>query len=210
MLDQQMEQALIAEARRAMITGRRGGRQSGAGRRLRRRSWSGPASTGSTLLLRRDRRQARRAARLSSSQLHGGGGFPVLFEEFGFRARRDGRRASPHRSGRCPDFDPAGFEEFATCGRARRRDDQLSRTSCPAACAAFAETDPQRRLQLLRQGFPDQATANAYAPNNSSSRRCCNRIPDLLERYAPRSTAITARQPTGWRCSACWRRRPRR
>ena len=84
MLDQQMEQALIAEARRAMITGAAAAGQPRAGGGLRRHPRARRREAGSTACSARSSRSATGCGISSTNDTPGRTCSRTLFEEFGF------------------------------------------------------------------------------------------------------------------------------
>jgi ATP-dependent helicase/nuclease subunit A len=185
LLDQPMEQALISDVRRAMI--------SGAGQPgqpilatafaaiLARAGEHGLEALLGEVVGKRD------SLRLFISQLRRDAhGFPDLFEEFNFV---EGESAASIAASvwPLPGFDPAYFEEFVHAAKATTATKVLDNI-LPYASEAFAEGDPQLRLRLLCKGFLT-GEGEAYAPGNFK-RALCHRLPDLLERYQEAVTAI--------------------
>ena len=186
MLDQQMEQSLMADARRAMITGAGLAENSDLAAAFAKILDQAGESGLDNLL--REIVGKRDELRGFIDQLHGGGGFQLLFREFGFGEgdTADGIAASVWP---LPGFDPAGFEEFAHAARAVGAKTIIDNI-LPDATAAFVETDPQRRLALLVAGFL-KVDGEPYAEKffNMALRK---RVPNLMERYALAVAAIMA------------------
>ena len=121
-------------------------------------------------------------------QLQGGGGFELLFREFDF-SQGETADAIAASVWPLPGFDPAGFEAFAHAARAVGAK-TIIENILPKATAGFAESDAQRRLELLAAGFL-KVDGEPYA-EKFFSMALRKRIPDLMERYAAAVKAITA------------------
>ena len=153
MLDQQMEQSLLAEARRAMITGSGGGGQpelaAAFAKILERAGESGLDNLLREIVGKRDElsglhRPAAWWRRLPSCC-------------FGNSASAEGETADIDRCGRvaAAGIRPASFAAFANVARAAGAK-TIVENILPAATGGFAEADPLQRLALLVAGFLDQ------------------------------------------------------
>lgn len=185
LLDQAMEQALLADVRRAMIggAGQPGQPQLAAafGAVLARGGEYGLEMLLGEIVGRRD------PLRLFIDQLgRDERGFPALFEEFGF-APGDTADSIASSLWPLPGFDRAGFDEFVRAAEATGAAKVLDNI-LPAATEAFAEEDPQSRLRLLKKGF--LKTDGEPYPPSTFKKALCQRIPDLIERYERAVAAI--------------------
>jgi ATP-dependent helicase/nuclease subunit A len=185
LLDQAMEQALLADVRRAMI--------SGAGQPgqphlaaafdavLARAGEYGLEMLLGEIVSKRD------ALSLFINQLgRDERGFPALFEEFDF-APGDTATSIADSVWPLPGFDRVGFEEFVRAAEATDAAKVLDNI-LPAATEAFAKTDPQLRLRLLAKGFL-KVDGEAYPPS-TFKKALCQRVPGLYERYERAVAAI--------------------
>ena len=147
-----MEQSLMADARRAMITGAavadNPALAAAFAKILERAGESGLDNLLREIVGKRDE------LRGFIDQLHGGGGFQLLFREFGFGEgetadgdRRVGVAAAGIRPGRL-----RGIRRMPQERSAQR---PSSRTSCRTQRAAFAETDRAAPAGAARRGFPE-------------------------------------------------------
>jgi ATP-dependent helicase/nuclease subunit A len=187
LLDQAMEQALIADVRRAMISGagQPGQPQLAAAfdAVISRAGEYGLEILLGEIVGKRD------SLRLFIEQLRRDErGFPALFEEFGF-APGETPSSIAASVWPLPGFDRDGFDEFAHAAHATDAA-KVIKDILPAATEAFGETDPQRRLRLLVDGFLT-AESEPYAPG-TFKKALCHRVPDLLDRYARAAAAIKA------------------
>jgi ATP-dependent helicase/nuclease subunit A len=187
MLDTQMERALVAEARRAMISGTAmPGQPRLAAAFAAILDCSGEFGLDALLGEVVAKRDALRAfiAQFPEDQ----GTLPALLAEFGF-APGETADAIAASVWPLPGFDLPAFEELARVAivvDARTVIDDI----LPAAKEAFAETDPQRRLTLLCKGFL-KADGERYA-GKIFKQALRHRIPDLMDRYAAATDAILA------------------
>jgi ATP-dependent helicase/nuclease subunit A len=185
LLDQPMEQALISDVRRAMIAGAGQPGQpmlaAAFGAILARAGEHGLEALLGEIVGKRD------SLKLFVSQLRRDAhGFPDLFEEFGF-APGETAMSIAASVWPVPGFDPGYFEGFVTAAQAATAS-TVVKNILPKAGEAFAETDPQRRLRLLVEGFLT-GEQEAYAPGNFK-KALCTRLPDLLERYEVAAATI--------------------
>ncbi|MGP2491287.1 double-strand break repair helicase AddA [Mesorhizobium sp. PUT5] len=187
MLDTQMEQALLADARRDMITG------AGA---------DGPelAEAFATVLERGGEKglddllveimRKRDGLRAFIDATGGDGtGFRVLFEEFGFGADETADTIAA-AAGPPPGFDPAYFAAMRdACLRlgAARAQDYFVLEAGPA----YAEPDPLRRLALLKKAFLG-TKGEPYKPGWLFAKALVSALPDLPDRYLAAAQAVTA------------------
>ncbi|MDW6024528.1 double-strand break repair helicase AddA [Mesorhizobium sp. BAC0120] len=187
MLDPEMEQALISEARRAMITG-----AGVSGQPTLASAFSEILSHGGEYgldILLGEIVAKRDELRLFIEQLREEeGAFPALFEEFGFRPGEtaDSIAASVWP---LPGFDQAGFEEFVHAAHAEEAKAIIANI-LPDAISAFAESDPRQRLRLLAKAFLN-GDGEPYSPK-LFKQPLQKRIPDLMDRYAAAVAAIQA------------------
>ena len=195
MLDQQMEEALFAEARRDDDDRGGGPRRPGLAAAFASILERG-GEFGLDVLLARDRAQARRPAPASSPSSSGRHGkFPALFEEFGF-APGETAETIAAAVWPLPGFDRDYFERIRKAAEAVHARTVVENI-LPDARRAFAEADPQRRLKLLAEGLP-HGRGRALCREDPSRRRFATRVPDLVERYGAAAAAIIAgRRPAG-------------
>ena len=186
MLDPQMEASLFADARRDMISGA----GAGAGVEgladafatvLERGGEFGLDSLLSEIVGKRDE------LRGFIQKLSQGRDFRPLFAEFGFRPGQtaDDIAASVWP---LPGFSPAQFAEFVRAAEATDARTVLNNV-IPYARAAFAETDPIRRLRLLSKAFL-KADGDPYDPPKMFKKALVDRLPDLAGRYLAAAKAI--------------------
>lgn len=187
MLDAEMEAALVAEARRDLITGAAAGHDSGLADAfadvLQRGGEFGLDELLADIVTRRD------ALRGFIAQVDGGPpAFGALFEEFGFSPQETAETVAAS-AWPLPGLD-AGFvsalarhaEETAA---ARVLDNVL-----PDLKAAFREASPVRRLELAASALLT-GRGEPYAPG-VFRKALVTRLPDLPERYARAADAAIA------------------
>ncbi len=187
MLDTRMEQALLADARRDMITG--AGRPASAelaeafAAVLERGGEKGLDDLLAEIMRKRDGLRAFIGATGGDGQ-----GFRPLFEEFGFGAHETAETIA------AAAWPPAGFDAayFAAVrdaclrlGAARAQDYLVT----PAE-AAYAEADPVRRLGLLKKAFLG-GKGEPYKPGWLFAKALVSALPDLPDRYAAAAGAVT-------------------
>ena len=188
MLDTQMEQALVAAARRDMIAGAAGGASAelaGAFAAVLARG----GETGLDALLAEivGKREALRAfiGKTGGTAT----GFLPLFEEFGFDAQ-DSEAAIAETVWPLPGFAPADLVALdrlsLQLGANRARESLVE-----DARLAFAEKDPLRRLAALQKSFLS-GKGEAYKPGWLFSKALLGAMPDLAERYLAAAEAIIA------------------
>lgn len=186
LLDPQMEQALLAQARRDMITG--ASAPDGAGLTeafatvLERGGEKGLDDLLSEIMRKRD------GLRGFIDAIGGDGrNFRSLFDEFGFAA---GETAASIASALwpLPGFEPAYFEAFVRVAEATDARAVLNNI-VPYAALGFAESDPVRRLPLLSKGFL-RSDGDPYDPVKTFKKALVDRLPDLPERYEAAASAI--------------------
>ena len=188
MLDPQMEAALYAEARRDMITGAAANDDPNLAEAfafvLERGGEAGLDALLSEILAKRDGLRPFIAA-ISRDTAP----FAALLEEFGFSP---GDTAASLAEGiwPLPGFDREQFAAFAETARVTEAGN-VNKHVLPGAIAAFEESDPLKRLDLLAQGFL-KAGNEAYAPGWLFKKALLARMPDLPERYAEAAEAIRA------------------
>ncbi|CAM5531774.1 ATP-dependent helicase/nuclease subunit A [Aquamicrobium terrae] len=187
MLDTQMEQALLADARRDMITsaGADGPELAEAFATVLERG--GEKGLDDLLVEIMRKRDGLRA--FIDAAGGDGTGFRVLFEEFGFgpeaAAATIAAAAWPP-----PGFDPAYFAAVRdACLRlgAARAQDYFVLEAGPA----YAEPDPLRRLALLKKAFLG-AKGEPYKPGWLFAKALVSALPDLPDRYLAAAQAVTA------------------
>jgi ATP-dependent helicase/nuclease subunit A len=186
MLDPQMEQALLAEARRDMITG--AGAPGGAelaeafATVLERGGEKGLDDLLSEIMRKRD------GLRGFIDAIGGDGeGFADLFAEFGFVPSETATSIAASLWP-LPGFEPDFLVELqASCSRlgANRAQEYL----VGKAISAFAETAPMLRLSLLRKAFLSEK-GEPYNPSWLFSKALIASLPDLPERYEAAASAI--------------------
>jgi double-strand break repair helicase AddA, alphaproteobacterial type len=113
--------------------------------------------------------------------------YAALFEEFGFA---DGENAASIAASvwPLPGFSPSQFDELlAVCTQAGAT--RALNMLIPKASLAFAEADPEQRLEHLRDGFLN-ADREAYKPAWLFPKAVVARLPDLPDRYDAACTAL--------------------
>lgn len=177
MLDNQMETALFAEARRDMITGASGGHD----RRLaeafaavleRGGEWGLDALL-SEIVAKRD------GLRNLIDQI-GSDDFLALREEFGF-VPADTAAAVAGAAWPLPGFSSAQYADFREAAEAVDARKALN-DIVPYADEAFAEPDPVRRLALLAKAFL-KSDGDPYDAVKTFKKALHERLPDLADRY---------------------------
>ena len=184
MLDGQMESALVAEARRDMLTGIAASGDPALAEAfetvLRLGGESGLDALLGEIVARRDDLR---------NFIDGlGGDYGPLFEEFGFQD--DETEADLSRQvWPLPGFPPDYFAVFAAKAEATDARTVLNNI-LPSARLAFSEPDAATRLKHLRKAFL-KADGEPYAAS-SFKKALLNTLPDLMDRYAQAAAAIVA------------------
>ena len=187
MLDTLMEQALLAAARRDMITGAGGAERAELAEAfaavLERGGEKGLDDLLAEIMRKRDGLRAFIAAVGGDGE-----GFRLLFEEFGFAAGETAETIAA-AAWPPPGFDAAYFaiarDACLRLGAARAQDCFIA----PAA-PAYAEADPVRRLGLLRKAFLG-GRGEPYKPGWLFAKALVSALPDLPERYLAAAEAVT-------------------
>ncbi len=184
LLDRRMEAALLAEARREMLTGavaRSAGLAEAFATVLERGGEYGLESLVGEIMLKRD------ALRAFIAGLSGSGaeGDPLL-AEFGFAPGESAETISAS-IWPLPGFSPAQFQAFVEAAREADARQVLS-AIVPDAERAFAQTDPVRRLQLLAGAFLKEG-GSPYEPS-VFRKSLLERLPGLADRYAEAAGAL--------------------
>nr|WP_295466423.1 double-strand break repair helicase AddA [Mesorhizobium sp.] len=184
MLDAQMEQALVAEARRDMLTGiaaRQDEALAGAFERVL--AIAGEAGLDRLLGEIVAKREKLRAF---LDQL--GSDMSALFEEFGFE-RTDSVSGLAAAIWPLPGFPPDYFADFAQAS-VRHDARTVVNNILPDATLAFEAQDPLVRFEHLRKGFL-KADGDPYGPS-AFKKALIAELPDLPERYGAASAALVA------------------
>ncbi|WP_157014291.1 double-strand break repair helicase AddA [Mesorhizobium xinjiangense] len=177
MLDQQMEQALVAEARRDLLAGVVGGMDAELGAAFATVLEAGGEWGLNDLL---DEIVAKRDPVRAFIDGMGREPLAVLREEFGFGDDETADTITGE-AWPLPGFSPAQFDELAALAEstgAGRVCDRL----LPNARLAFAEADPQRRLRLLGRAFLKDK-GEPYKPSWLFTNGLRKVLPDINERY---------------------------
>jgi ATP-dependent helicase/nuclease subunit A len=187
LLDGQMEAALFAEARRAMITGAVAGDNDGLAEAfasiLERGGEAGLDDLLKAIVANRD------ALRDFIGRISDGSPrFEALFEEFDFGPSEDAVSIST-AVWPLPGFSPVEFRTFCDAAQAVGAS-RVVEGVLPDATRGFAEADPLRRLQFLAKGFL-KSNGEAYSPSWLFTKPLLGRIPDLGERYGMATEAIS-------------------
>jgi ATP-dependent helicase/nuclease subunit A len=186
MLDPQMEQALLTQARRDMITGAGapGGKElaEAFATVLERGGEKGLDDLLSEIMRKRD------GLRGFIDAIGGDGhGFRPLFDEFGFGP---GETAAGIAASLwpLPGFEPSYFAAFVQAAEATDARAVLNNI-VPYAGLGFSEADPVRRLPLLAKGFL-RSDGDPYDPAKTFKKALLDRLPDLPQRYEAAASAI--------------------
>ncbi|MGC4023697.1 MAG: double-strand break repair helicase AddA [Mesorhizobium sp.] len=191
LLDSKMEQMLLAQARRDLISGAADGGDPEIAEAfamvLERGGESGLDALLGEIIAKRD------GLRLFISEARIGPEaddrpFEPLFEEFGFP---DGETAESIAQSvwPLPRFPPQTFSEFATIANEVGAG-QVQKNILPEAISGFNEADPVRRLHLLAKGFL-KADGEPYG-ERTFTKALQTRMPDVVERYAEAALALSA------------------
>ncbi|MDP3899390.1 MAG: double-strand break repair helicase AddA, partial [Mesorhizobium sp.] len=185
MLDGQMESALVAEARRDMLSGIAAGGDAALAAAfemvLSIGGESGLDALLSEIVAKRD------GLRGFIDEL-GGGDAQTLFEEFGFAG--DASEADVClEAWPLPGFPPDYFASFAA--KAEETDARtVINNILPSARLAYTEPDAVLRFTHLRAAFL-KTDGEPYAAS-SFKKALVNALPDLMERYTEAAAAIVA------------------
>lgn len=188
LLDQQMEEAMFAEARRDMIGG-----LAQAGDAALAEAFAVVLDRGGefgldTLLTEIVAKRTR--LRDFIDRLHAidppEAGYRTLFAEFGFGPQESAASVA-EAVWPLPGFPPDIFAAFRRAAETAEAA-SIVRNILPAATAAFAEADPVRRLELLAEGFLTEKGA-PYG-NGAFAKRLLALMPDAQERYRLAADAI--------------------
>ncbi|HEY4192341.1 MAG TPA: double-strand break repair helicase AddA, partial [Mesorhizobium sp.] len=187
MLDPQMEAALFATARRDMISGASGGNAELANAFatiLERAGEAGLDALLGEIVRKRD------GLRAFIGQVGGdGSGFQALFDAFGFPAGQ-GVDEIAQAAWPLPGLEPEYLSRLEqACYRlgANRAQEYL----VAGATQAFAETDPVRRLGLMKKAFVSEK-GEPYKPSWLFSKALLGDLPDLPDRYLAATEAVIA------------------
>jgi ATP-dependent helicase/nuclease subunit A len=188
MLDAQQEAALIAEARRDMISGAAGGLDPALAAAfadiLETAGEAGLDSLLAEIVRRRDGLRAF-VAEIRDED----GGFAALREEFGFDAS-DTAETIAAAVWPLPGFDATYFRAFTEAAEATDAA-TVVKNILPAATPAFAKpASAVARLDHLVAGFL-KTDGDPYG-DRAFKKALCDRLPDLPERYAQAAAAIMA------------------
>lgn len=187
LLDPQMEAALLAEARRDLLTGivaeADGEIAAAFAEVLARGGEKGLDDLLTEILARRDGLRAF-IDQIGNDRVR----FSALLEEFGFGEEEDANSIAA-AAWPLPGFSREQFSEFVAAANACDARAVLNNI-VPAAQQAFAETDPVRRLEFLQTAFL-KANGGRYGAN-TFKKSLCNQIPDLFDRYGEAAQAIIA------------------
>ncbi len=113
--------------------------------------------------------------------------FGELYAEFGFEPDVTAA-AVANAVWPLPGFTPAYFQEFVAAAQATDARNPLSYIA-PDGGLAFAESDPERRLDLLAKAFL-KADGQPYGPASIANKAMRTRLPDLDDCYALACDAI--------------------
>ncbi len=186
LLDSQMEEALLAEARRDLLTGAMvdGSALAEAfASVLERGGESGLQDLLGETVARRDGLRA-----LIDQIGQDGEDYSALFEEFGF-AEGETAESIAAAVWPLPGFDAGAFRAFvAEAGAADAK--TVLKSIVPGATRAFDEADPVRRLQYLADGFL-KADGGIYGESTFKA-ALRNAVPGIVERYAEAAGLIKA------------------
>ncbi|MBO6717104.1 MAG: double-strand break repair helicase AddA [Rhizobiaceae bacterium] len=189
MLDGQQEAALVAEARRDMITGASGEDDRKLAEAfadiLQARGEAGLDELLQEIVRRRD------ALRAFIDEIqHADGGFPALREEFGF-SLSDTEDSVASVVWPLPRFDAGYFRAFAQAAHDTGAG-AVTNDILPAAIVAFEGTlGPVGRLEHLVRGFLKATDGKPYAAS-SFKKALRLELPDLMDRYNEAAVAIMA------------------
>lgn len=186
LLDSQMEEALVAEARRDLLTGvaaeEDGPLAEAFAHVLALGGESGLQSLLSDIVAKRDRLR-----RLIEAIGHAPEPYAELFEEFGFRAG-DRPETLAAAIWPLPGFDASQFRQLANAADETEAKD-VQKHILPEAEKAFAEVSPLARLHHLRKAFL-KADGAIYGERTFKAALRA-RLPDIFERYEQAAAIIS-------------------
>lgn len=188
MLDPRMEAALVAEARRDMITGAAGKNSPELGDAfatvLERGGESGLDALLTEIVGKRDKLRTFIDAAHDGQSVHG-----AVFRELGLRDDETEETVAD-QVWPLPGFEGDGFAELV---RVAERTSALSvlKNIIPDATRGVNESDPVRRLELLAKGFL-RADGDPYDPQKAFTKAMHAAIPDLAGRYLSAVSALIA------------------
>jgi len=191
LLDSKMEQTLLAQARRDLISGAADGGDPEIAEAfatvLERGGESGLDALLGEIIARRDGlRRFISEARVGPEE--GDRAFEPLFGEFGFLAG-DTAASIAQSIWPLPGFPPQAFDAFVTVANEVGAG-SVQKYILPDAIAGFNEGDPVRRLLLLASGFL-KSNGESYG-ERTFTKALQARMPDVLERYATTALALSA------------------
>lgn len=189
LLDSKMEQALVAEARRDLISGAADGGNPELAEAfatvLERGGETGLDTLLSEIIARRDGlRRFIDIARFGPDIEDRA--FAPLFTEFGFAAHETAASIAD-TIWPLPGFSPQDFNDFAAAANAAGASSVLNNI-LPDATAGFQQSDPVRRLTHLIAGFLKK-DGDPYG-ERTFTKGLRERMPDVLERYATTAAAL--------------------
>ncbi|TWG88949.1 DNA helicase/exodeoxyribonuclease V subunit A [Mesorhizobium sp. J18] len=187
LLDPQMEAALLAEARRDLLTGivaeADGEIAAAFAEVLERGGEKGLDDLLTEMLARRDGLRAF-IDQIGNDRVR----FSALFEEFGF-GEEENADSIAAAAWPLPGFSAEEFGDFVAAAQVCDARAVL-KNIVPAAQQAFAESDPIRRLEFLQAAFL-KADGAPYG-SSTFKKSLCDRIPDLLDRYEKAAQTIVS------------------
>jgi len=187
MLDGQMEAALLAEARRDLITGAAGGHDPALAEAFAE-VLSRAGESGLQGLLGDIVRQRDGLRRFIDAVAVDDAPYAALFEEFGFAAGET-EASVADAAWPLPGFDPAYFRAFTQAaidvGAAN-----IQKWMLPDLIPAFAEADPAERLRGLVRGMLN-GKGEPYG-DRTFTKALVARLPDVAARYNEAAQAVIA------------------
>ncbi|WP_299939392.1 double-strand break repair helicase AddA [uncultured Nitratireductor sp.] len=184
LLDSQMEEALLAEARRDLLSGAAGEDavlSDAFAEVLERGGESGLQDLLSEIVSRRDGLRAF-IDEIANDPVP----YSALFEEFGF-APGENAEAIAASIWPLPGFDASAFRALVAEAEAVDAKTVL-KGIVPEATLAFEERDPLRRLEHLRKGFL-KADGGVYG-ESTFKKALRAALPDIVERYVEAAEVI--------------------
>ncbi|EFG2885702.1 double-strand break repair helicase AddA, partial [Escherichia coli] len=187
MLDTRMEAALVAEARRDMISGAAGGGSPALTEAfatiLERGGEFGLDVLLGEIVAKRDRLR-----NFIEAADDGGQRFEDLFAEFGF-TMDDTAESIAQEVWPLPGFPPDVFSDFVAIGQ-RVGGKTIVDDILPEAIAGFNAADPVERLSLLARGFLKK-DGDPY-DSGKTFKKLIPDMPDVVERYMHAVSALIA------------------
>jgi len=187
MLDQQMEAALLAEARRDLIDGAADDRDTALAAAFAD-ILASVGEYGLDELLSAILRSRNELAGFIGQLAGDPQPYASLFAEFGFAPDTTAAGLAA-AAWPLPGFDPTFFRAFAEAARATGAGTVLNNI-LPHAEPAFAMDDPVARLEGVAAGFL-KADGKPYG-DSAFKRALVDRLPDLPDRYAATAEALVA------------------